>query len=65
MPLILINMFYLNCSCVVRVLISYLTMFVVRGEAHLEDGTLVAKSDDVEFTVSEGVCYEFVLYLIS
>ena len=40
-------------------------MFVVRYEVHLEDGTLVAKSDGVEFTVSEGLCYEFVLCLIS
>ena len=28
----------------------------VKYEAHLEDGTLVAKSDGVEFTVNDGQC---------
>lgn len=30
-------------------------LYAVKFEAHLEDKTLVAKSDSVEFTVQEGI----------
>lgn len=40
-------MIYLKCSCGV---------VAVKYEAHLDDGTLVGKSDGVEFTVKEGKC---------
>ena len=48
--------------------IGYLQIFVVisvKYEARLEDGTLVSKSDGVEFTVEDGLfpCLSFFCFL--
>jgi hypothetical protein len=37
----------------------------VKYEARLDDGTLVAKSDEVEFTVKEGQCEQILSWSMS
>jgi hypothetical protein len=45
----------IKCTCVV----------VVKYEVRLDDGTLVAKSDEVEFTVKEGQCEQILSWFLS
>lgn len=37
----------------------------VKYEACLEDGTLISKSDGVEFTVGDGMCDSFLLCVLT
>lgn len=55
-------MIYSNIQVGLHNLYVILTTFAVKYEAQLEDGTIVSKTDVVEFAVKDGMTAKTIIY---